>query len=170
MLDTKEIEKDFLEAYDKHADAIFRHCYFRVYDKELAEDLTQETFTKTWKYLSEGKDIENIKAFLYKVAINLIIDNRRKRTTSPLDEFKEKKVSLRLNTVEDRMINRAEVSLIISKMNRLEDKYRDIILMRYVQDFSPAEIANILGVSPNVVSVRLNYAVKKLKKTIRFES
>lgn len=161
-------EKEFLDAYDHYADAIYRHCYFRVYNKELAEDLTQETFIKTWTYLSEGKEIKNIKAFLYKVAINLIIDSSRKKKALSLDDFKEKEVSIRhYNMVEKQIINQAEFASIFKEMDKLEDKYKDIILMRYMQDFSPAEIADILGVSANVVSARLNYAVKKLKKIVK---
>src|SRR5579863_136343 len=93
-------EKEFLEAYQHYADAIYRHCYFRVYNKELAEDLTQETFIKTWKYITEGKEIKNLKAFLYKVAVNLIIDNSRKKTALVFDDIKEKEVSIRLYNVE----------------------------------------------------------------------
>src|ERR1043165_1036473 len=92
-------EKEFLDAYKQHADAIFRHCYFRVYNKDLAEDLTQDTFIKTWKYISEGKEIKNIKAFLYKVAVNLIIDHSRKKTALVLDDLKEKEVSMRLTSM-----------------------------------------------------------------------
>lgn len=161
-------EKDFLDVYEQYADAIYRHCYFRVYNKELAEDLTQETFIKTWTYLSEGKEIKNIKAFLYRVAINLVIDNSRKKTALSLDEFKEKEVSIRqYNIVEEKVFSQAEFASIFKTMDKLEDKYKDIILMRYMQDFSPAEIADVLGVSANVVSARLNYAVKKLKKIIK---
>ena len=72
-------EKEFLSAYEKYANDIYRHCYFRVYNKELAEDLTQETFIKTWKYIVAGQEIKNTKSFLYKVAVNLIIDHSRKR-------------------------------------------------------------------------------------------
>src|SRR3990167_9783866 len=90
-------EKEFLDAYQQYVDAIYRHCYFRVYNKDLAEDLTQETFIKTWKYIAEGKEIKNIKAFLYRVAVNLIIDNSRKKIALVLDEVKEKEVSVRLH-------------------------------------------------------------------------
>ena len=54
-----EKEKEFLDAYQQYADAIYRHCFFRVYNRDLAQDLTQETFIKTWKYISEGKEIKN---------------------------------------------------------------------------------------------------------------
>lgn len=62
------IEAQFLAAYDEWADAIYRHCFFRVYSKERAEELVQDTFMKTWQYLEKGNEVENLKAFLYKVA------------------------------------------------------------------------------------------------------
>ena len=48
-------EEEFLRAYEEFADAIFRHCYFRISDREVAKDLTQETFTRTWKYIVDGE-------------------------------------------------------------------------------------------------------------------
>ncbi len=160
-------EQEFLDAYQKHADAIFRHCYFRVYNKDLAEDLTQETFIKTWKYLTEGKEVKNIKAFLYRVAVNLIIDHSRKKTTLVFDEVKEKEVSLRLYSMDTQMLSNFESKEIIALLDELDEKYRDVIVMRYINELSPVEIASVLEESPNAVSVRLNYAMKKLKELIK---
>jgi RNA polymerase sigma-70 factor (ECF subfamily) len=160
-------EKWFLDSYKLHVDAIFRHCYFRVYDKDLAEDLVQETFIKTWKYISLGNEVKNIKPFLYKVATNLIIDNSRKKTTLALDVLKENKVSIRLdNKVEDSLIKSFEAKEILKVVDQLNEKYRQVILFRYVDDLSPGEISDILGESTNAVSVRLNYAIKKLREII----
>jgi RNA polymerase sigma-70 factor (ECF subfamily) len=162
-----ETEKLFLEAYDQYADAIFRYCYLRVYDRQLAEDLTQETFIKTWTYLSSGKTIKNIRAFLYRVAVNIIIDSLRKKPVVSLDEAKEKQFSASvINNVEKEFINQYEAGAILKKLDLLEEKYKDIITLRYVSELTPAEIAEILNISPNVVSVRLNYAVKKFKKLV----
>jgi len=74
MVNKGKKEKQFIDAYDKYSEAIFRHCYYRVFDRERAKDFVQETFCKTWKYIVDGNDIENIRAFLYKTANNLIID------------------------------------------------------------------------------------------------
>ena len=52
-----ELEREFLAAYDEHADALFRHCLLRVRDREAAKDVVQEAFSRTWLYLSEGKNI-----------------------------------------------------------------------------------------------------------------
>jgi len=159
-------EKEFLEAYEKYADAIYRHCYFRVYDKDAAQDLTQETFIKTYNYLQEGKEIKNIKSFLYRVAVNLIIDASRKKTAVTLDEVKEKEVSKRLNSIEGEFIRAFEVKQIISLLDQLDEKYRQVIVLRYIDELSPKEIAAALGQTTSVISMRLNYALKKMKELV----
>jgi RNA polymerase sigma-70 factor (ECF subfamily) len=86
--------QQFLAAYDNYADAIYRHCFYRVFSKPLAEELTQDTFMKTWKYLEGGKQVENLRAFLYRVANNLIIDHSRKKKEERLDALLEKSADL----------------------------------------------------------------------------
>jgi RNA polymerase sigma-70 factor (ECF subfamily) len=164
----KDKEKEFLEAYEKYADDIYRHCYFRVYNKELAEDLTQETFIKTWKYIVAGQKIGNIKAFLYRVAVNLVIDNSRKKKEIYLDnmEIKGDPGSIRLNNIEGEIFNRIEVGEILKVLDDLPENYRQVIVMRYVNDLMPQEIADILNETPNAVSVRINQAVSKLRGVI----
>src|SRR3989344_3722139 len=125
-------EQDFKNAYQQYVDAIYRHCYFRVYNKDLAEDLTQETFIKTWKYIAEGKEIKNIKAFLYRVAVNLIIDNSRKKTALVLDDVKEKAVSVRLYSMESKLIDSFEAKEITGLLDQLDGKYRQGISLRYI--------------------------------------
>lgn len=162
-----EIEKEFIKSYNQYVDNIYRHCYFRVYDKDLAEDITQETFIKTWQYIQKGKKIDNIKSFLYRVAVNLIIDNSRKKKAVVLDDLKDKEVSLRLNNIEGRIFDNFQVHEIMKTLLQLKEKYRQVITLRYIDGFSPGEIADILGESPNAVSVRINYAIKKLKEIIK---
>jgi len=162
-------EKEFLDAYQQYADAIYRHCYFRVYNKDLAEDLTQETFIKTWKYITEGKEIKNTKAFLYRVALNLIIDNSRKKQVLAFDQVKENEASVRLYSMEGSIIDRFEVQEIIKILDDLDEKYRQVIIMRYINQLSPPEIADILEISTNAVSVKINYAIKKIREIIKIK-
>ena len=89
MSDNILIEQKFLKAYDEYSDAIFRHCYFRVSDREKAKDLTQDTFTKTWEYVLKNGEVTDLRAFLYKVANNLIIDTYRKKKEDSLDDMME---------------------------------------------------------------------------------
>jgi len=166
----KKKNEEFLNAYEKYADDIYRHCYFRVHNKELAEDLTQETFIKTWKYISDGKEIKNIRSFLYKVAVNLVIDNSRKKKEMYLGNIdqKESKGSLRLinKREETNIFNKFECGEIIKLLNNLPENQKQVIVMRYIDEFMPSEIAKILGESPNAVSVRITQSVIKLRKII----
>ncbi|MSU54869.1 MAG: RNA polymerase sigma factor [Candidatus Staskawiczbacteria bacterium] len=162
-------EKEFLDAYQQYADAIYRHCYFRVYDEDLAKDLTQETFIKTWKYIIEGKEIKNLKAFLYRVAVNLIIDHSRKKVTLAMDDLKEKEASMRLHSIESTMSDNFEIKEIVGMLDSLDEKYRQVIVMRYIDELSPPEIADVLKISTNAVSVKLNYALKKLREVIKLK-
>ena len=71
----------FLKAYEEYADSIYRHCVVRVSDSERAMELMQETFLRALESLQQGTSIKNMRAFLYKIANNLIIDyNGRKYT------------------------------------------------------------------------------------------
>lgn len=76
-------------AYEAYADAIFRHCYFRVFNRELGKELMQETFLRVFEYLSKGNTVDNMRAFLYRVANNLIIDNVRRKKELSLDALNE---------------------------------------------------------------------------------
>jgi RNA polymerase sigma-70 factor (ECF subfamily) len=157
--------KDFVEAYDQFADAIFRHIYFRIYNRDLAKDLTQETFTRTWQYLSQGKEVQSLKSFLYKVANNLIIDEYRKRKELSLDSLQEKGFDFANRDVERIMID-TENKHVLNAVEKLSSDHRDVIFMRFVSDLSIKEIAEIIGQSENVVSVRLNRGLKEVRKLL----
>ena len=94
----------------------------------------------------------------------MIIDHSRKKLPLIFDDIKEKEVSIRLYNMEDTILNNLEIKEVIKSLDTLDDKYKQVIIMRYVNDLSPIEIAQVLHVSANAVSVRINYATKKLKE------
>ncbi len=163
-------EKDFIKAYEKFADAIFRHCYFRVNDRELAKDLLQDTFTKTWDFISRGGEIKNFRPFLYKVANNLVIDYYRSKKTAPLslDELKEKGVEPRLiyEGKESPELTHLREDL-LKIISGLEQSYREVIIMRYIDELSIKEISGALNDSENAIYVRLHRGLKKLKEILK---
>ncbi len=75
----KVLEKTFLEAYEAYSDNILRFVIFKIDNREKALDLVQETFMKTWMHIVKNGKPDNIRAFLYKVASNLVIDEYRIR-------------------------------------------------------------------------------------------
>lgn len=167
MQPSKE-QEEFLKAYEQSADAIFRHCYFRVFQSELAQDLMQETFIRTWEYIAKGKEVKNIRAFLYTVANNLIIDESRKKKTLSLDALQEKGFDPRLDTREQ-LLNQIDAKHIVQIVSKLDPTYQEVIMMRYIDELSPKEIAEILHESENTISVRIHRGLQKLRKILNHD-
>lgn len=161
-------ERQFTEAYTLYADAIFRYCYYRIFDREKAKDYMQEAYMRTWKYLSEGKEVENIRAFLYRTAGNIIIDESRKKKATSLDFMMEKgftpKTDSRQKT-EDHFMGKE----ILRVIKELDEKYRDVIIMKYVDDLSTKEIAFALNETENNVYVRLSRGLEKVKEILKYQ-
>jgi RNA polymerase sigma-70 factor (ECF subfamily) len=160
---TAAFEREYLAAYEAHADSLFRHCLIRVRDRELAKDVVAETFTKTWDYLAKGKKVDHLRAFLYRVANNLIVDQARRKRTTSLDTMMEEDgyevLDESLKNPEDIPAARALMQI----LTQLEPQYRQVITMRFMDSLTPKEIALALQVSENVVSVRLHRAMTQLK-------
>lgn len=157
-----------LKAYEDYADAIFRYCFVRIRHRELARDLMQDTFIKTWDYLRNGNQVNNIRAFLYKVANNLIIDYSRKKKEASLDALMDQGFDAS-GTEEEVMATTIDAQYVVKMLTRLDEKYRDVIYYRYVDDLPIQEIAEIIGESDNVVSVRLHRGIQQLKKLFPHE-
>jgi RNA polymerase sigma-70 factor, ECF subfamily len=163
MVNQHDMEQRFLEAFDSYSDAIFRHCYFRVYSKERAEELMQETFIKAWDYVRRGGEIKDMRPFLYKVANNLVIDESRKKKSYSLDLLQESGFDP-VGEGTHEIQAAVEGKDIVQLLEHLEEEQREVLVMRYIDDLQPKEIARLLEVSENVVSVRIHRALKKLRK------
>ena len=159
------MEQLFLKLYEEYASPIFRHCYFRVSSRELAEDLTQESYMRVWNYLREGNTIDNPKAFLYRIAENLIVDHYRKKKEISLEALAE----AGFNPVggnEDPILDYAAGRQAREAIEELPPAHREILVLRYVDDLSIRDIALVIGQSENVVSVRIHRGIQKLKEIL----
>ena len=164
----QHVKNSFLAAYDEHADAIYRHCYFRLLDKDRAEELTQDAFLKTWQYLESGNEVDNLRPFLYRVATNLVIDHVRRKKEDSLDAALEANPQAEPVGTDARDVER---NVLLNQVKRslaeLGQEERDLVTMRYIDDMNPREIAELMGITPNHVSVKLNRAVTRLRTLIR---
>jgi RNA polymerase sigma-70 factor (ECF subfamily) len=158
----KEKEQEFSQAYEDLSDILFRHCYFRVSNREVALDIVQEGFTKTWLHITRGDDIVNLKAFLYQVMNNLIIDHYRKRKSSSLDLLQDDGFDPASREHEDILIH-AEHSQVEEILKLIPEKDRVVIVMRYIDGLSVQEIARTLKEPENTISVRLHRALSKVR-------
>lgn len=163
----KKKESIILKAYKKYHQAIFKHINFRVFNREIAKDLTQDTFTKTWDYLQKGSEIDNMQAFLYKTATNLIIDHTRKRKEQSLDTMLESGFqSMDTSNLQDTVHYTIEAKKILKAIESLEPQFKEVFKMRYIQGMKPREIAAILNESTNIVSVRITRSKRQIKKIL----
>lgn len=169
-------DKDaFAEVYDFYVIKIFRFIYLKTSSKETAEDITSEVFLRSWKYLSgtevdgETLKFDKVGPLLYKIARNLVIDFYRKKKSQNLVEIDE---TLRNNLPDYNQDIIADISLkqeieILKKsLEKLKDEYREIIILRHVEDLSMPEIAEITGKSEGTVRVLLHRAIKSLTKAM----
>ena len=162
----KDNKQKLTDAYELHSDALFRYCLFKVSSREKALDLVQETFTRVWEYLVDGNIIENIKPFLYTTARHLVIDEYRKKKISSLDTLMDQGLEPTIN-IEEELYDSIEASRVIECVNKLPEVYSSIIIMRYVNDLSVQDIANIVNESENVISVRIHRGLNKLRMLIQ---
>lgn len=138
------------------------HAFFKLSDHGTGEDLVQETFVKTWSYLLKGGKIDVMKAFLYHVLNNLIVDEYRKRKTTSLDLLLEKGLEpkeVNAGNILDILDGKAALLLI----QRLPVAYQKVMRMRYVQDLSLKEMALVTGQSKNAIAVQAHRGLEKLK-------
>jgi RNA polymerase sigma-70 factor (ECF subfamily) len=175
-LNMRDLEREFGDAFERYNDELFRHCALRLSDKERALELTQETFIRVWQYMQRGEEVREIRPFLYRTLRNLIIDEYRKHTPTSLEgmmtEESEGVEHLlpadETNTLEA-AITRFDGVRAMERLKELPDTYREVLLMRYVDGFSPSEIAEEIGESENAVSVRIHRGLKKLKTLLEPE-
>ena len=149
-------------AHNDYEKGLNLHAFFKVSDHAIGEDLVQDTFMKTWKYLVKGGEIDTMKAFLYHVLNNLIIDQYRKRKTTSLDTLLEKGFDLSTGDGES-LFDVLDGKAAIISIQRLPLTYQKVIRMRYVQHLSLEEMALITGQTKNVMSVQVHRGLAKLK-------
>lgn len=164
-VDADFVEKELLNAYGAHADAIFRHCLYRVFNKEMAEDFTQEIFLRYFEHLSKGNTVQHVKSFLYKTANNLIIDYVRRKKESSLDEMMNRGFDPKDKSHET-IVDDIDAKIVIEVLKQIDEIYRIPFLLRYSDGLMPREIAEILGETENVISVRIYRGLKKVKELL----
>jgi RNA polymerase sigma-70 factor, ECF subfamily len=157
-------EERFLKVYDENSEKILRHITLRVGNQELAEDLLQETFMKAWRTLSENKqEIENLRAFIYRIAGNLIIDHYRSKHKEAF-ELKENHELADNFSIEDTIDQAITKQKLDEILKDLPEDAREIIIYKYIDSLRVREISHLCGKSVMNINVIAHRAMKQLKK------
>ena len=156
----------------RHQNRIFSYIYNIVKDKDLADDLFQETFVKAIVAINQGRYTENGKfpAWITRIAHNLIIDYYRQEKAQAqlscdnddINILNRKELSE--ETIEDAIVRRQILSDVKLLVQELPESQKEVLEMRYYMDMSFKEIAEATGVSINTALGRMRYAILNLRK------
>lgn len=163
---------------EEYYDDIYRYCFFRMRDRSLAEDLTQETFLRfleTSAYHDRGKPL----AFLYTIARNLCIDHIRRTKARPGSGINcDRSISGdAVHSTEGTVFSPTasvseltDTSIVLAEaLQTLSESDREMICLRYVLELSPGEIGRVMNLSRFAVYRRLKQALKLLENQLRKE-
>lgn len=156
----------------RHKQSVFNYIYFTVRNRELAEDIFQETFIKAIVTIKQGRYTETgkFRAWISRIAHNLIIDHFRQEKNENTVSNDEAPIDLLNNpnlcdgTIEDELVRMQITSDIRKLISFLPDNQREVLEMRYYQDLSFKEIADLTDVSINTALGRMRYAILNIRR------
>jgi RNA polymerase sigma-70 factor (ECF subfamily) len=157
----------------RHQSKIFGFIYSKVNDRDLSDDIFQDTFIKVIKtlksqsYNEEGKFLP----WVMRIAHNLVVDHFRKAKKMPLQRETDEYSVFNFMTdnglnIEGQMISEQVASDLTKLLDELPEDQKEVLVMRMYQDLSFKEIAELTGVSINTALGRMRYALLNLRKII----
>ena len=169
---SKGVNKAFDELLSRYQSKLFNYIYFVVRNQELAEDIFQETFVKAIVTIQQGRYTADGKfgAWLTRIAHNLVIDSFRQERNENTVSNDESEVDLLNNVdlcddnIEMHMVNDQTLADVRRLVDALPDNQREVVYMRFYQDLSFKEIAEITGVSINTALGRMRYAILNMRR------
>lgn len=163
----------FDELLSRNQSKLFSYILFVVRDEDKANDLFQETFVKVITKLHQGRYVDSGKfgAWIMRIAHNVIMDwyreQRSRNLIEPTDENDLSNLSgndVLDSNVENRYVNDQIMVDVKNMMNMLLPTQREVVFMRFYQDLSFKEIAEMTGVSINTSLGRMRYAILNLRR------
>ncbi len=164
--------KAFEVLLSRYKSRVYSYIYFIVRNRELTEDIFQDTFVKAIVTIKQGRYFESGKflAWVNRIAHNLIIDHFRHERNENTVSNEDSEIDLFNNaklcedSIEDNLVQEQIMSDVVKLVDYLPDNQRDVIRMRYYDDLSFKEIADKTGVSINTALGRMRYALLNMRR------
>jgi RNA polymerase sigma-70 factor, ECF subfamily len=164
---TKAKEGDreaFGHVFDQFSDRIFRYIRFKVKDQVQAEDILQEVFLKAWLGLPKlSAESLNFSAWIYRIASNTVNDFYRKQYRTPIMVDLESVPEIESN---DHQVDIFDIQFLNQGMEKLPVQYKEILELRFVQEFNLEETSKILNKTNMAVRIAQHRALKSLRKIL----
>jgi RNA polymerase sigma-70 factor (ECF subfamily) len=148
--------------YDRYANAIFGIALQIVGDESLAKDVVQDSFVKVWKNAASF-DPRRSKVFtwMYRIVRNTAIDRLRREKNKRTDEIQNDGSDVSLKTTREVHTDSMDIP---AQLNKLEEKYRETVVLLFFKGHTQQETADILGIPLGTVKSRWRVALRELRK------
>lgn len=155
--------------YDRYVDQLYRYVYFRVANRQEAEDLTELTFLKAWELLQrQDPRIPNFQAWLFRTAHNLVVDHyRTRRNHVSLEQVLHLRDSVPLP--ESALLSRQDHDRLHRALAGLDSISLQLITCRFVNGLTHEETARVMGIKESNLRVLQYRALKKLRQIFNKE-
>lgn len=155
----------FGKVYDIFADSIYRYVYYRVGASD-AEDLTELVFLKTWEHIKKFRRGHfSFSSWIFRIAHNVVVDHYRSRHTE--DELSEDMQDKRREAETSfRAHQHFDQEVLKKAMAELKDHYRQVLILKYINDMSNEEIGFIMGRSQAALRILQFRALRHLRRVL----
>ena len=159
-------ESALAEIYDTYAPSIYRYVYRKTGDRDIAQDLTAETFHRFLKALRRGTGPrDHLSGWLYRVAHNLIVDHYRSQPNGPPVSLED--VSPAVEPLQAEIVGRKDqVARVRAALQQLTPLQQKVILLRFLEELSLQEVALALGRTVGSIKALQHRAVSGLQRIL----
>jgi RNA polymerase sigma-70 factor (ECF subfamily) len=159
----------FGELYDRYQPKIYRFIFLKVSHREEAEDLTHQVFLNAWKnverYTDQGFPFSS---WLFRIARNKVIDYyRTKKTTLDIDVIPEEIVGIAEQDSQQDAENTLQLEKVYRALQQLSEEQKEVLILRFIQELSYDEVAEIMDKSPGTVRVLQHRGIKRLQTLLK---
>ena len=163
-------QRDLESIYTAHSRMVYWAAYSVLRSDSDAMDVTQNVFLRAIKHMGKLADMEDgqLKAWLYRVAVNLSLDIKRKQKREyPVDELPERESTALCDMPEPAAITAEQRRMVREAIERLPDIYREAVMLHYYSNMSCADIAQLTGAAEGTVKSRISRARIRLMELLK---
>jgi RNA polymerase sigma-70 factor (ECF subfamily) len=148
---------------------LYRSAIFLSDSREEAEDIVQETLLKAFGSIQGFRGQSSLYTWLYRIFLNTVHDQRRKKYSQKkfIEKFKIESLVYPIEDLNRQLDNKQFSKSLHNALKFQKLKHQEIIVLRFYEDLKLAEIAKRLNISTGTVKSRLYHALKKIKKSIK---
>lgn len=166
----KEERELFQKLLEDRLPILYRIAYSYFKDKDSASDAVQDTALTGYKNFEKLRDKDRFNSWITTILVNRCREISRKNNRVILEEYSENIIEFNNRREACGSVSKVEEKLdLFNILHKLDDKYKEVISLKYFGDYTIAEIAKVLDIPEGTVKSRLNFGLRKLKALMEVE-